>query len=156
MASFDTPELDELPFYQQLTLNFPDLYTKAQEICSIIVIPQYISNCSLLTRDIFESHLYRPSPFYLRKHVSLNEKYEIEFDTNRTIRIFHKKEGLGEKRVKILSQEDVHDSIRQHTYNILIIEQPLVDINGIKALQNNSSIQTNTVSLTSTVMFSNH
>jgi hypothetical protein len=64
--------------------------------------------------------------------VSWNDKYEIELDHNRTIRIFYKKGGAGEKRVKILSQEDVRDSIRQRSYNILIVEQPLIDINRVK------------------------
>ncbi|CAF2530236.1 unnamed protein product [Rotaria sp. Silwood2] len=136
MASSDTPELEDLPFYQLLTSNFNDLYIKAQDTCSIIVIPQYLSTTSLLTRDIFESHLFRPSPCYLRKHVSWNDKYEIEFDNNRTIRFFYKKGGAGEKRVKILSQEDVRDSIRQRSYSILIIEQPLIDINVVKNSQN--------------------
>jgi hypothetical protein len=131
MATSDTPEVEDLVFYQQLITSYSDLYLKAQEICSIIVIPQYLSNTSLLTRDVFESHLFRPSPCYLRKHVSCNDKYEIEFDNNRTIRIFYKKEGAGEKRIKILSQEDVRDSIRRRAYSILIVEQPLVDLNGI-------------------------
>ncbi|CAF4050992.1 unnamed protein product [Rotaria sordida] len=138
MASSDTPELEDLPFYQLLTSNFNDLYLKAQEACSIIVIPQHLLNNSTLTRDIFESHLFRPSPCYLRKHVSWNDKYEIEFDNNRTIRFFYKKGGAGEKHVKILSQEDVRDSIRKRSYSILIIEQPLIDINGIKTSQNGS------------------
>jgi hypothetical protein len=141
MASSDTPELEDLLFYQQLTSNFPDLYTKAQHECSIIVIPQDLANSSLLTRDAFESHLFRPSPFYLRKHVSWNDKYEIELDNNRTIRLFYKKEGAGEKRVKIVSQEDVRDSIRQRSYTILIIEQPLIDVNVIKTSQNGSFLK---------------
>lgn len=132
MASSETPELEDLLFYQQLTSNFNDLYGKAQELCSILVIPQHLSNASFLTRDMVESHLFRPSPCYLRKHVSLNEKYEIELDTNRTIRFFYKKEGAGEKRVKVLSQEDVLDSTRKRSYSILIIEQPLIDINAVK------------------------
>lgn len=155
MASSDIPELEDLLFYQQLTSNFSDLYTKAQNTCSIIVIPQYIANSSLLTRDAFESHLFRPSPMYLRKHVSWNDKYEIEFDTNRTIRVFYKKEGAGEKRVKILSQEDVRDSIRQRAYSILIIEQPLIDIHVIKHSQNGSPLKPLTKSLTSPVSFNN-
>ena len=138
MSSSDTPEVEDLVFYQQLITNYSDLYLKAQEICSIIVIPQYLSNTSLLTRDVFESHLFRPSPCYLRKHVSCNDKYEIEFDNNRTIRIFYKKEGAGEKRIKILSQEDVRDSIRRRAYSILIVEQPLVDLNGMTKPSNGS------------------
>lgn len=135
MALPDTPELEDLLFYQQLISNFSDFYTKAQESCSVIVIPQHF-NAVLLKRDAFESHIFRPSPMYLRKHVSWNDKYELEFDTNRTIRFFYKKEGAGEKRIKILSQEDVRDSIRQRAYCILIIEQPLVDLNGLEQLSN--------------------
>ncbi|CAF1281038.1 unnamed protein product [Rotaria sp. Silwood1] len=142
MASSDIPDLEELRFYQLLTSNFNDLYIKAQDICSIIVIPQYVSNTSSLPRDLFESHLFRPSPFYLRKHVSWNDKYEIEFDNNRTIRFLYKKGGVGEKRVKILSQEDVRDSVRQRSYSILIIEQPLIDIHAIKTSQNGSLLKT--------------
>jgi hypothetical protein len=130
MASSDTPEVEDLLFYQQLISNHSDLYTKAQDSCSIIVIPQHLSNFSLLTRDSFESHVFRPSPCYIGKHVSWNDKHEIEYDTNDTIRIFYKKEGAGEKRVRILSQEDVRNSQRKRTYTILIVEQPLID--GIK------------------------
>ena len=137
MASEDISELEELLFYQQLITNFSDLYTKAQDICSIIVVPQYLLN-SLLTRDIFESHLFRPSPCYLRKHISWNDKYEIELESNRMIRIFNRKEGAGEKRIKILSQEDIHDSFRKRSYSVLIVEQPLIEINGMKSIQNSS------------------
>ncbi|UJR34109.1 hypothetical protein I4U23_021516 [Adineta vaga] len=141
MAQQDIPELEDLLFYQQLTSNFSDLYTKVQEACSIVVIPQYL-NTVILKRDAFESHIFRPSPMYLRKHVSLNDKYEIEFDNNRTIRFFYKKEGVGEKRIKILSQEDVRDSIRQRAYSILIIEQPLIDLNGLEHVPNTTSFKT--------------
>ncbi|CAF2078026.1 unnamed protein product [Rotaria magnacalcarata] len=141
MASPDTLELEELVFYQQLISNFHDLYTRAQQLCSILVIPQRLSTTSSLTRDIFESHVFRPSPCYLRKHVSWNDKYEIELDTNRAIRFFYKKDGAGEKRVKILSQEDVRDSIRQRSYSILIIEQPLIDTNAIKNLPNGTILK---------------
>jgi len=139
MASPDTLEAEDLPFYQQLTSNYSDLFAKAQDICSIIVIPQHLSNSSLLTRDVFESHLFRPSPCYIRKHVSWNEKYEIELDNNRTIRLFYKKEGAGEKRIKVLSQEDVRDSSRQRSYSVLIVEQPLIDTVGIKNSPNGSA-----------------
>ncbi|CAF4438201.1 unnamed protein product [Adineta steineri] len=121
----DSIELEELQFYKLLTSNFSDLYTKAQSTCSIIVIPQQLSYLFPLKRDIFESHVYRPSPMYVRKHVSWNDKYEIEFDNNRTIRFFYKKDGVGEKRIKVLSQEDVRDTIRKSAYSILIIEQVL-------------------------------
>ena len=132
MASSDTPDIEELLFYQQLTSNHPDLYAKAQDLCSIIVIPQHLSHASILTRDAFESHLFRPSPCYIRKHVSWNEKYEIELDSNRTIRITYKKAGAGEKLIKVLSHEDVRNSLQQRTYSILIVEQPLVDTNGMR------------------------
>jgi hypothetical protein len=155
MALSDTLELEELLFYQQLISNYSELYSKAQDVCSIIVIPQHLSNPSLLTRDIFESHLFRPSPCYIRKHVSWNDKYEIELDTNRTIRVFHKKEGAGEKRIKILSQEDFRDSIRQRAYRILIVEQPLVDLNGMKNSQNGSANRTPNRPITSQVKFNN-
>ncbi|CAF1098503.1 unnamed protein product [Adineta steineri] len=134
----DSIELEELQFYKLLTSNFSDLYTKAQSTCSIIVIPQQLSYLFPLKRDIFESHVYRPSPMYVRKHVSWNDKYEIEFDNNRTIRFFYKKDGVGEKRIKVLSQEDVRDTIRKSAYSILIIEQPLIDITGIETTLNGS------------------
>jgi len=157
MASSDTPVLEELIFYQQLTSNYSDLYTQAQEICSIIVIPQHLSNPCLLTRDAIESHLFRPSPCYLRKHISWNDKYEIELDNNnnRTIRVFYKKAGAGEKRIKILSQEDVRDSIRQHTYKILIVEQPIIDINRFKKSPNGLPIRPPNKPSTSSVKFNN-
>jgi hypothetical protein len=136
MASSDTPELDELIFYQELISSYSDLYTKAQESCSIIIIPQHLTNPSSLTRDIIESHLYRPSPCYLRKHLSWNEKYEIEYDNNRTLKVFYKKESVGEKCVKVISREDVRDSIRQRAYSILIVDQPIVDINTTRNSQN--------------------
>jgi len=139
MASSDTPEVEDLPFYQQLTSNYSDLFAKAQDICSIIIIPQHLSNSFVLTRDAFESHLFRPSPCYIRKHVSWNEKYEIELDNNHTIRIFYKKEGAGEKRVKVLSQEDVRDSVRQRNYSLLIVEQPIIDTIGVKNSLNGSA-----------------
>ena len=136
MSTSDTPEIEDLLFYQQLTTTYSELYNKAQDVCSIIIVPLHIANPSFLSRDVFESHLFRPSPCYLRKHVSWNDKYEVEFDSNRTIKIFYKKEGVGEKRIKILSQEDVRDSIRQRAYSILVVEQPIIDLNGTK----NSSI----------------
>jgi len=132
MSSLDTPELDELLFYQELTSSYSDLYTKAQETCSIIVIPQHLTNPSSLTRDIFESHLFRPSPCYLRKHISWNEKYEIEYDNSRILKVFYKKESVGEKRVKVIGKEDVRDTARQRAYSILIVDQPIVDINGAR------------------------
>ena len=95
MASPDTLELEELVFYQQLTSNFHDLYARAQQSCSILVIPQHLSITSSLTRDIFESHVFRPSPCYLRKHVSWNDKYEIEFDTNAAVLINKSGEPVG-------------------------------------------------------------
>ncbi|CAF0935056.1 unnamed protein product [Adineta ricciae] len=137
MTSSDVPELEDLPFYQQLISNHSDFYAKVQGACSFIIIPQHL-NAVLLKRDAFESHIFRPSPMYLRKHVSWNDKYEIEFDNNRAIRFFYKKQGAGEKRIKILSQEDVRDSARQRTYTILIIEQPLIDLNGFEQISNNS------------------
>jgi hypothetical protein len=143
MASFDTPEVEELPFYQLLTSTYSDLYLRAQESCSIIVVPQYLLNTSLLTRDTFESHLYRPSPCYLRKHVSWNDKYEIEFDNNRTIKFFYTKGGAGDKRIKILSQEDVRDSIRKRAYSILIVEQPLIDLHTPKPVNGSTIPLTN-------------
>ena len=136
MASSDTPELEEILFYQYLTTNFPDLYAKVQEICSIIIVPQHITNPSIITRDLVESHLFQPSLFFIQKHISLNEKYEIEFDSNRTIRVVEKKDNSNEKRIKILGQEDVRDSIRQRSYNILIVEQVIVDITKFKQNSN--------------------
>lgn len=139
MTAPDVPELEDIVFYQQLTTVYSDSYLKAQETCSIIVIPHNSPPASMLTRDIIESHLFRPSPMYIRKHVSCNDKYEIEFDNNRTIRIFYKKEGVGERRVKILSQEDVRDSARQRTYSILIVEQPIIESVGLKNSSNGSA-----------------
>lgn len=146
MATSDVPEVEDLAFYQQLTSSFSDLYSRAQETCSVIVIPAHL-NTVLLKRDAFESHLFRPSPMYLRKHVSWNDKYEIEFDANRTIRLFYKKEGVGEKRVKILSQEDVRDSVRHRAYSILVVEQPLVDISGLENATNGAAFRPMTTSV---------
>lgn len=139
MASSDTPEIDELLFYQYLTTNFTDLYLTAQEACSIMIIPQYVINPSIITRDVIESHLFHPSPLFIQKHISLNEKYEIEFDSNRTIRVLNKKDNSNEKRIKILGQEDVRDSIRQRSYSILIVEQLIIDISKSKQNSNSSA-----------------
>lgn len=155
MASSDIPELEDLIFYQQLTTTYSDIYIKAQDTCSIMIIPQYLPNSSMLTRDIIESHLFRPSPCYIRKHVSCNDKYEIELDNNRTIKIFYKKEGVGEKRMKILSQEDVRDSGRQRAYSLLIVEQPIIDLISIKNSSNGSANRLTTKSSIPPVNFIN-
>ena len=138
MTAPDIPELEDLYFYQKLTSSFSDVYTRATDVCSIIVIPLNIPNASSLTRDIIESHLFRPSPCFVRKHISCNEKYEIELDSNRTLKVFLKKDGAGEKRVKVLSQEDVRNSVQNRSYSILIVEQPLVDMNGTRAAPSGS------------------
>jgi hypothetical protein len=138
MSSFDTPDLEELSFYRQLVSNHSDLYQKVQISCSIIVIPQNLSHASLLARDVFESHIFRPSPFFKGKHVSWNELYELEFDANGYIRVVHKKKGVGERLFRIISQEDVRHSQRQHNYSILIVAQPLVDINVVTSVQVNA------------------
>lgn len=140
MTSPDIPEVEELYFYQKLTSSFSDVYARAKDICSIIIIPLNVPNATSLTRDIIESHLFRPSPCFVRKHVSCNEKYEIELDNNRTLKVFLKKDGAGEKRVKVLGQEDVRNSVQNRSYSILIIEQPLVDMNGARAAPNGSMI----------------
>ena len=156
MASSDTPELDDIPFYKELTSSYWDLYSKAQETCSIIVIPQHVTNPSSLSREIFESHLYRPSPFYLRKHISLNEKYEIEYDNSRTLKVVYKKENFGEKCIKVISKEDFRDSVRQRTCSILIVDQPIVDINVSKSSQNGSGRKPSTKPFVQMVRFFNN
>ena len=137
MSSADTPDLEDLLFYQQLTSNFADLYDQAQESCSFMVIPLNVSYGSLLTRDTVASHLFRPSPLYTGKHVSLNDRCELEFDDNRAIRVSYKKKGAGEKLFKIVSQEDVRYSQRQRNYSFLVVEQPLIDINAFKSPHGN-------------------
>ena len=134
MSTPDTFELEDLYFYEQLVSSYSDLYAKAQKGCSVIVIPQHISNSSSLNRDIMQSHLFRRSPYFVGKHISDNDKYEIEFDNNRTLKVIHKKGGVGEKRIKVLSQEDVRDTIHGHSYNILVVEQPIVDIEESRTL----------------------
>ena len=81
-----------------------------------MVIPLNVSFGSLLTRDIVASHLFPPSPLFKGKHVSSNDKYEMEFDISRSIRVSYKMKGAGEKLFRIISQEDVRLTHRQRNY----------------------------------------
>lgn len=138
MATPDIPELEDIYFYQKLTSSFSEIYGKAKDICSIIVIPLHIPITSTFTRDIIESHLFIPSPCFIRKHTSFNEKYDIELDNNNILKVFQKKDGVGEKRIKILGKEDVRNSVQNRSYSILIVEQPLVDIPVSRTAPNGS------------------
>lgn len=138
--SSEIPDIEDLLFYQQLTSNHADLYVQAQDSCSYMVIPLSVSYGSPLTRDIVASHLFRPSPLFKGKHVSLNDKCEMEFDIGRSIRVSYKTKGAGEKLFRIISQEDVRLTHRQRNYTLLIVEQPLIEMNGFRPTTVSNSI----------------
>lgn len=134
MSLDDNDELqyDDLSFYQQLTTKFGPGFKDATKNCSIIVVPRIEVGDYSLSREVFESHIFLPSPLYRKKHVSLNGWYEIEIDTNNTLRISYKDKGVGSRITKILGQEEIHSSSRPNSYSIIIVDQPLVDISKQK------------------------
>ncbi|CAF1490436.1 unnamed protein product, partial [Didymodactylos carnosus] len=118
----DVPELEHCLFYNWLINDFIDLYLKAQNICSLVLVPSSNVTKYDYNREFVESHLFRSSPLFKGKHISLNLKYEISVEDNRTIHIY---KPTTDKLIKILDQENVFDSSTQRSYIILIIDRPL-------------------------------
>ncbi|CAF0992421.1 unnamed protein product, partial [Didymodactylos carnosus] len=116
------PELDHCLFYNWLTNDFADLYSKAQTVCSLVLVPSSNVTKHDCNREFIESHLFRSSALFKGKHTSLNQKYEISIEDNRTIYI-HK--PVTDKLIKILDQENVFDSLTHRSYILLIIDRPL-------------------------------
>lgn len=154
MTSSDTPDIEDLLFYRQLVNDYSDLYSKAHEKCSMMIIPQTLPDSSKLSRDVFEAHLFAPSPLYKGKHASFNDQYEIELENHRTIRVTQKKRGAGERSIKILGQEDVHSSQSRRSYTILIIDQPLVDPTRLRSSLNGQLTRVPSNSIPLSVSFS--
>jgi len=133
MTSTDTPDFEDLVFYRQLIEDQTDLYSKAHQTCSFMIIPQNLPSSGKLVRDVFESHLFAPSPLYKNKHASLNDKYEIELENNQAFRLTNRRRGAGERSIKILSQEIISSSQNRRSYTIIVIDQPLVELATVRS-----------------------
>ena len=132
----DTPDIEDLFFYRQLREDYSDLYSKAHDCCSFMIIPQNLPSSAKLPRDVFESHLFSPSALYKGKHASFNDKHEIEMESGRAIRVTYKGRNAGERSIKVISQEDMYNSQRRRNYTILVVDRPLVELSNIRAVPN--------------------
>jgi len=122
MGEVDTQEdLAYNPFFKTLKQKFSSIYQQAEKNCFLICIPSAVS-CSglLITKDLIESHIFQPSPFFRGEFFSLNKR-TVDIEDSLVIT----KTGYSEKkRVRILFEELFYNK-QYKSFRVLCVENPL-------------------------------